>query len=161
MPIRIERLSVGDEERLRAIRIRALRDAPEAFETTFEQANAWPFENWQRQLEQLATFVAVVGDLDVGMARGARHDKQDDTACLISMWVAAEARRLGTASALIDAVAGWAREAGFKRLVLDVAEGNAAAAALYSREGFVPTGIVGTLPPPRTHIRETQMALTL
>jgi ribosomal protein S18 acetylase RimI-like enzyme len=158
---RIERLSVGDEGRLRALRLRALRDAPEAFETTFEEANARPFESWQQQLAQLPTFVAVAGLLDVGMARGARHDDRDDTAYLISMWVAAEARGQGVGSALIDAVAGWARAAGFDRLLLDVAEGNAAAKALYTRTGCAPTGVVSTLPAPRTHIREIQMALCL
>lgn len=95
------------------------------------------------------------------MVRGARHDQQDDTAYLISMWVAAEARRLGVGSALIDAVVGWARGEGFQRLLLDVAEGNAAAMALYADKGFVPTGVVGTLPAPRTHIREIQMGLVL
>jgi ribosomal protein S18 acetylase RimI-like enzyme len=158
---KIERLRPGDGNRLRAIRLRALRDAPEAFATTFEEANGWPFETWERQLEQLPTFVAVTGNLDVGMVRGARQDQQDDTAYLISMWVAAEARRLGVGSALIDAVVGWARGEGFQRLLLDVAEGNAAAMALYADKGFVPTGVVGTLPAPRTHIREIQMGLVL
>jgi ribosomal protein S18 acetylase RimI-like enzyme len=158
---KIERLSVGDEGRLRQIRLRALRDAPEAFETTFAEANARPFESWQQQLEQLATFVAMVEDLDVGMARGAPHDEPSDTAYLISMWVAAEARHGGVGSALIEAVAAWAREEGFKRLVLDVAEGNAPAMALYTRAGFSATGVFGTLPPPRAHIREIQMAVTL
>jgi ribosomal protein S18 acetylase RimI-like enzyme len=156
---KIERLSAGDEDRLRHIRLRALRDAPEAFETTFAEAKARPFENWQQQ--QLATFVAVADDLDIGMARGARHDVRDDTAYLISMWVASEGRRRGVGSALIEAVAAWAREQGFKRLLLDVAEGNAAALALYTEAGFVATGVVGTLPVPRQHIREIQMALTL
>jgi ribosomal protein S18 acetylase RimI-like enzyme len=158
---KIERLSVGDEGRLRQIRLRALRDAPEAFETTFAEANARPFESWQQQLEQLATFVAVADDLDVGMARGTPHDERNDTAYLISMWVAAEARHRGVGSALIEAVAAWAREEGFRRLVLDVAEGNVAALTLYTRAGFVAIGLVGTLPPPRQHIREIQMARTL
>jgi ribosomal protein S18 acetylase RimI-like enzyme len=141
--------------------LRALRDAPEAFETTFAKANARPIESWQQQLEQLATFVAVADDLDVGMARGTPHDERNDTAYLISMWVAAEARHRGVGSALIEAVATWAREEGFRRLVLDVAEGNVAALTLYTRAGFVAIGLVGTLPPPRQHIREIQMARTL
>jgi len=158
---RLNACPAGDEDRLRHIRLRALRDAPEAFETTFAEAKARPFENWQQQLEQLATFVAVADDLDIGMARGARHDVRDDTAYLISMWVASEGRRRGVGSALIEAVAAWAREQGFKRLLLDVAEGNAAALALYTEAGFVATGVVGMLPVPRQHIREIQMALTL
>jgi hypothetical protein len=44
---------------------------------------------------------------------------------------------------------------------LDVGETNAAATALYTRKGFVSTGVVGKLPAPREHVREIQMALTL
>jgi len=42
--------------------------------------------------------------------------------------------------ALADAVLAWARERGFGDVVLWVAEGNAAAAALYERAGFTRTG---------------------
>jgi ribosomal protein S18 acetylase RimI-like enzyme len=157
----IERLFVGDEDRLRRIRLRALRDAPEAFETTFEEASSRPFESWRQQLETLTTFVAVADGLDVGLARGARHDGRSDTAELISMWVAPEGRRRSLGSALIDAVADWARSEGFQRLVLEVTEGNTAALALYTRAGFIPTGQVGSMPPPRAHLRENELALTL
>lgn len=63
--------------------------------------------------------------------------------------------------ALIDTLIDWARSAGFSRLVLDVADDNAAAVALYARHGFEPTGEVGCLPPTRTHIREHRRALIL
>ena len=158
---KIERLFVGNEERLRRIRLRALHDAPEAFETTFEEANARPFENWQQQLEALATFVAVADGLDVGMARGTRQQERPGAADLISMWVAPEARGRGVGLALIDAVAVWARAEGLPSLILDVTEGNAAALSLYTRAGFRPTGHVGTLPPPRAHVREIQMIRSL
>ena len=43
-------------------------------------------------------------------------------------------------SALIQAAEDWAKEAGFKELVLDVTEGNTPAIALYERCGFQFTG---------------------
>ena len=73
-PVNIEHLSAGDGERLRAIRLRALRDAPDAFGTTLEEAAAQPPESWDRQLEQLATFVATGGGYDLGLVRGTLHD---------------------------------------------------------------------------------------
>ncbi len=91
--IKIERLSVGDEDRLCTIRLRALRDAPEAFATTFADAHARPIESWREQLESLATFVAVADDLDVGVARGARQQERPGAAGLISMWVAPRGAR--------------------------------------------------------------------
>jgi ribosomal protein S18 acetylase RimI-like enzyme len=157
----IERLNAGEGERLRAIRLRALDEAPDAFATTLAEAAAEPADGWDRQLEQLATFVATVGGVDVGLARCARHDHLRDTGYLISLWVAPEARRHGIASDLVDAVVEWARVAGLRRLLLDVAEWNASATALYTRKGFVPNGTFGTLPSPREHIREIQLELRL
>jgi GNAT superfamily N-acetyltransferase len=157
----IEQLRTGDGGRLRAIRLRALRDAPDAFSTTFDEAASRPRESWDLQLEMLATFVASLGGCDVGLVRGAPHDRCGDTGYLISMWVAPEARRQGIGSALVDAVVDWARTQGLRRLLLDVAETNAPATALYARKGFVPNGECGTLLPPREHIREIQMAMTI
>lgn len=160
-PVKIERLGAAEAERLRSIRLRSLREAPDAFSTTADQAATWPAESWDRQLEELATFVATAGGRDLGIVRGVAHDQLPDVAYLISMWVAPEARRRRVGSALVDAVVDWARRRGFHRVILDVAESNAPAIALYRRRGFAPNGEVGTLPPPREHVREIQMVRTL
>jgi GNAT superfamily N-acetyltransferase len=157
----IDRLGVGDGARLRAIRLRALSDAPEAFGTTLAEAVARPAEDWDSQLEQLATFIAAAGGDDVGLVRGARHDGIADAGYLISMWVAPEHRRRGIGSALAGAVVQWARTGGLRRVFLDVGERNVPAIALYAHQGFVPDGAIGTLPPPREHVREIRMVLTL
>jgi len=155
--VKIERLTTSDEGRLRAIRLRALQDAPDAFGTTLEEASRQPFEVWRRQLEQFAVFVSTTGDRDIGIVRGGGHEDCNGAAYLLSLWVAPEMRRQGIAAALVDSVVAWARTEGFRRLVLDVAESNAAALALYMRKGFVPNGTFGTLPHPRRHIREYQL----
>jgi ribosomal protein S18 acetylase RimI-like enzyme len=160
-PVRIERLAIGEAERLRAIRLRALCDAPDAFGTTLEEAERWGAEVWQRQLAELATFVAVAVGRDVGLVRGAPHDQDADAGYLISMWVAPEARRRGIGSALIDAVVQWAHDQALKRLLLDVGKENSAARSLYEKQGFIANGIVSTLPSPRQHIREIQMELRI
>src|SRR5579872_1123895 len=157
----IERLTADDGLRLREIRLRALQDAPEAFATTYEEAAARAAESWDRQLEQLPTFIARLAGRDVGIVRGAPHNERSDTGYLISMWVSPEARRQRIGSALVDAVVNWAKNQSYQRLLLDVAEGNASAIAFYERTGFVPTGEFGTLPPPREHIREIQMVRLL
>ena len=157
----IERLGSGDGERLRAIRLRALRESPDAFGTTLEEAAARPPESWDREIEELATFVATAGGGDLGLVRGAPDEHSRDAGYLISMWVAPEARRQAIGSALVDADVGWARAQGLNRLFLDVGESNTAAIALYARKGFVPTGELGSLPPPRDQVREIQMVLRL
>ncbi|MHB9150963.1 MAG: GNAT family N-acetyltransferase [Thermoleophilia bacterium] len=157
----IERLDVRDGARLRSIRLRALRDAPDAFGTTWEEAAALHQEDYDRQLDLLATFVATVDGRDKGLVRGAPDDDLEGSGYLISLWVAPEARGQGVGSALVDAVTRWAEACGLRRLLLDVGEANVAAISLYTSKGFVLTGEYGALPPPREHIREIQLVRTL
>jgi ribosomal protein S18 acetylase RimI-like enzyme len=158
--MQIQQLTPVDHERLRTIRLRALRDAPDAFSSTFEETLARPRESWVEQLEKLATFVATLDGHDVGMVRIARPDT-GATASLLSMWVAPEARRRGVGTALLDAAIAWTRARGFTRLRLEVVDDNTAAVELYTRKGFQPTGRTSTMPAPRQHIREHERILEL
>ncbi len=63
-------------------------------------------------------------------------DTDPDPAELQRIAVAADRRRGGLASALLEAVAALAREAGAERLLLEVREDNAGARALYAARGF-------------------------
>src|SRR5262249_40909227 len=100
------------------------------------EASNWPAIVWGQQVEDFATFVAVLGSEDVGVVRGARHGRPDVRE-LISMWVDPAARRKGVGSKLIDAVVEWAKRDGAVALILDVAERNNAATAFYALNGFV------------------------
>lgn len=148
-------------DRLRALRLAALADAPDAFGGTLAEAMVRTEEEWQRQLTLLPTFVAVEDGRDVGMVRTARHPELADTGELLSLWVAPAARGRGVGDALVAAVLEWAREGALRRVVLEVGDDNAAAIGLYARSGFTPTGETGSLPPPRTHIREHQRVRAL
>src|SRR5689334_22729561 len=150
----IQRLEPGEWRRLKAIRLRALADAPDAFGSTLEEVSAWPDARWQEQCRTIATFVAVSDGRDAGMVRGVASRDDGDAAFLISMWVAPEARRQAIGSALIDALIAWARDSNCSRLLLDVSDTNAAAIALYASKGFRPNGDTSTMPAPRQHIRE-------
>jgi GNAT superfamily N-acetyltransferase len=156
--MRIHHARIDDAMRVRAVRLRALADAPDAFSTTLEQDRARPDEDWRARLstDRTATFLATTADGDVGMAVGAPYDGSPGAAGLFGMWVDPRARGGGVGGALVDAVLAWARSRGYRRILLDVGDENAAAIALYARRGFVPNGVTGTLPPPRTHVREHQ-----
>ena len=97
----------------------------------------------------------------MGLVRGVRDDVLTEAAWLISMWVAPEVRGQGVGEALIDAVLGWARVGGARRLLLDVGDHNQPAIALYARKGFEPNGTTSSYPAPRNHIREHQRELQL
>ena len=158
---RIERLRPVDWARLKRLRIAALTDTPDAFGATVASAQARSPQQWREQVQSLPTFVAIINDNDVGLTRGAPHDKDPHSAMLISMWVAPEARGLGAGERLVETTAKWARSHGYARLMLDVTDDNAPAIALYARLNFQATGETGSLPPPRTHIREHRRALDL
>ena len=159
--LEIQRLNSTEGERWRSIRLTALHEAPDAFGTTLAAAKAFPPELWSRQVVELPTFIAVLDGLDAGVVRASADTEQPGAAFLLSMWVAPDARGKGVSDELIDAVANWAEADGFSQLVLDVADANASAIALYARKGFEPTGDTGTLPSPRQHIREHRRALVL
>jgi GNAT superfamily N-acetyltransferase len=157
----IQRLSIDEALRLRHIRLRALADAPDAFGSTYAEIAAYPLEEWSKQLQEIATFIAVRDGRDLGLVRCASDAQQQDAAWLISMWVVPEARGQGVGNALIDAVIECARSSGASRLLLDVGDHNQQAIALYARRGFQPNGQTGSLPAPRNHRREHQRELRL
>lgn len=157
----IQRLDIEDWQRLEQLRLAALKDAPQAFDSTYDDAKQFTEEDWSRQIEELASFVAVDDGKDFGMVRGVPSDTENSSAFLISMWVAANGRGSGACEKLIGAVINWARQSGFTRLELDVADDNAPAITLYERCNFLPSGETGSLSPPRTHVLEHRCALIL
>ncbi len=154
-------LTLQDWVRLRDVRIAALRDAPDAFGSTLVEALQKDTAQWQAELASLQTFVAVADSHDVGMVRAVGAHEDEAAAYLISMWVTPDMRGCRVGDLLVAAVIDWARESGFKRLLLDVADSNVAAIRLYERMGFVPSGVIGSLPPPRAHVKEHQRVLEL
>ena len=124
----VRRVRPDEGLRLRALRLRALADAPSAFGSTLAREEAFPDDVWQERAtsgaagEDRVTYVAEDGDRWVGMATGlmeAGHRLD-----LVGMFVdsAARGRRLG--AALVQAVAAWARERGAASLHLWVTTTN-------------------------------------
>ena len=136
---RVRRLGNDEWARLREIRLLALRDAPDAFETTAEEAERLAESDWRERLEGRAAFVAEAGGALVGLVSGipSHHAGQAE---VISMWVQAEWRGQGAGDELVEAVIAWAIAEGFTGLRLWVTDGNERAERLYARHGFTRTG---------------------
>jgi RimJ/RimL family protein N-acetyltransferase len=139
---RVRRLRADEWRELKEIRLAALDDAPDAFATRHAEAAERDDARWRDDAlrgsgAQSPTFVAVDGQRLVGMVGGW---SDGGVARLIQMFVRPEARGRGLTDELVAAVAGWAREQGFDRLELGVAEGNVAAERAYARCGFVRAG---------------------
>jgi len=157
----IERLTPDDWERYRAIRLRGLEEAPDAFWMTYDEEVEFSEERWRERLSSAATFVVSQEGGDVGVVTGARYEGRDGCAGLFGMWVAPEARGTGASIRLVGEVITWARAEGYERLFLDVADENVAAIKLYERVGFQPTGRTAHMPAPREHILEHERAFEL
>jgi GNAT superfamily N-acetyltransferase len=146
MSVDVRRIRADEGLRLRALRLRALADAPTAFGSTLEREEAFGDEVWHERAATgaagaaRATYVAGDGDRWVGIATGLADDADAPDATLVGMFVEPAARGRGIGRALVEAVADWARCIGAPRLRLWVTSTNAAALALYARSGFAPTG---------------------
>jgi GNAT superfamily N-acetyltransferase len=144
----IRRLGSGDAELFRDVRLRALQDAPYAFSSWFAREAALDSVFWNDRVAESAAatagaiFVALDRGRSVGMAGGFFPDERRVAAVLWGMWVDPNARRRGVGHGLLEAVAGWARDAGAQRVTLALAQDKRSepAAALYRTRGFAETG---------------------
>lgn len=136
----IRRVGPGDEPALRAVRLRALTDAPAAFASSVEVEQARPGSYWIELAAGAAIFVAVIDGEWVGMVGGRWFDAGHGVVQLWGMWVDPAQRRGGVGAELVAAVEEWARRQGARSVRLGVIEGVAAAERFYRRLGFEPTG---------------------
>jgi GNAT superfamily N-acetyltransferase len=109
---------------VRAVRLAALADSPSAFGSTPEREQYYE-ERWREWSRNVATFLASRDGIPVGMG-GMAVDSADERT-VVAMWVHPEHRRMGIATALLDAVRMRARADGATKLVLWVTRSKGAA----------------------------------
>jgi ribosomal protein S18 acetylase RimI-like enzyme len=161
---------------LREVRLAALADDPEAFCAVLEEERRFDEAAWRERLssaeatwllartevtrDATAEVTGAVAGAVVGVV--AVEDVDDETTVdLVSFWVRPEARGSGVGSALIEAGCDLARSRGCSRVTLEVGDHNVRAQRLYARHGFTPTGHTSTMPPPKDHVTEHQLARDL
>jgi GNAT superfamily N-acetyltransferase len=136
----IRRVRTDEWRELRELRLEALKSAPDAFWTRYDEALERPDEAW-REWTAMPCHVAVEADRLVGMVAGFSDEDDTTTAHLIAMYVTPAARGRGVGAALVEAQLAWARDEGYERTTLMVNLANGAAVALYERLGFRHTGM--------------------
>lgn len=139
VPTLVRPLRPEEWRALREVRLRALRDAPLAFERSFDEDAARPDEHFVQWAARPGTFVAEREGTLVGLV--ATYPDEGGLG-VGSMWVAPEARGGGVGRLLLEAALAWAREAGgHAEASLWVNEDNPSALRLYGSCGFRPSGV--------------------
>lgn len=143
----VRAVSADEWETLRDVRLAALREAPDAFGSSYAREEGFTEEDWRRRLTGPGvTFFAWLPDMPGPAGIAGVYAGEDGTAQLVSMWVRPSARGGGAGGALVGAAADWARAHGYDTLYLWVTESNGPARKLYERCGFAPTGERQPLP---------------
>jgi GNAT superfamily N-acetyltransferase len=141
---------LDDWQAMREIRLQGLRDAPDAFGSTYARDAAFEPAEWQRRATRDGSFFAFLpGAEQAGQAKEAGqaglaglaggYEEEPGVVELISMFVRPQARGHRVGEALVDAVAAWARTKAAVSLHLWVTETNKPAIRLYERCGFTAT----------------------
>lgn len=144
--MQIRKLEVHDAPAFHALRLRALREHPAAFTSSFEEDAQLPVEASARRLDATRNTFWGAFDADgtlrgmVGLEREQRA-KNRHKATVVAMHVAGECAGRGAGRALLQALLQEARAQGLELLVLTVTEGDGPARHLYESVGFRSFGI--------------------
>ncbi|MDB5858439.1 MAG: family N-acetyltransferase [Ramlibacter sp.] len=141
----IRSLTPADATAYRSLRLRGLREHPEAFTSSYEEDVQQPLQVAELRLaSQRTSFWGAFQGRElcgaVGLEREGRA-KVLHRAKVIGMYVVPEATGQGVGAQLLQALLARSRAEGLESLVLTVTEGNEAARRLYERCGFRSFGI--------------------
>ena len=148
--LRIARLLPEDAEPYQALRLRGLREHPEAFTSSFEEEQTRPLSAALTRLTVTpdlphdAFFGAWQGQQLLGVVgvQGRYRKKERHTATVVGTFVAPELRGQGAGNALMKALLAHTRACQeLMQLDLTVTEGNDHARRLYERFGFIAWGV--------------------
>ncbi len=147
MPL-ARRIRPEEYQRLKQVRLNALRDAPKAFGSTFASESLLTEEVWRQRALSGATQAYgatwVIDDTAAGpfggMVRLAPPEPPGALVELASLWVAAHFRGTGLAGDLVALLLAEARALGVSQVGLWVRCSNHRALRFYARLGFVSTG---------------------
>ena len=149
MQIEIRQLGTSDAVEYRDLRLRGLREVPEAFGSTYDEEVLFSLDTVETRLEStrsptgrviLGAFADAVLVGIVGCAQESRFKKRH-TAVIFGMYVAPEVRSHGIGRRLLNESITEARTwPNVERMTITVVERVRAARALYVSLGFEPFG---------------------
>ena len=143
-------LTPEDATAYRDLRLQALREAPTAFASSYEQEAQLPLDHFAARLRPNGDAASGIWGARcdrthlIGMLGFSRETrlKRTHVGTLWSLYVSPGFRGQGVAARLLDSAIAHARQlGGLRQLTLSVTAGNVAASALYQSRGFEPFGL--------------------
>lgn len=161
----IRRIKSGETDLFRDIRLRSLRESPEAFVSNYESARERSWESWVEQAgasvsgSECCTVLALSGSIVVGIA--ALY-QQDDGNCksgeIIQMWVDPEYRDQRLGSQIVEHLLLWARMEGYTEILATIHVENAVVVNFYEKLGFELDQTATEKAPPRDLILRLELS---
>ena len=140
--IKIISLKPDNWKKYRNLRLKALKEEPQAFGSTYEDNNKHPDEYWQQRLEDTLTkktqwlVFAKLNGILVGMV-GGFAEKEPDNAHVIAVYVTPEARGKGISKLLMKELLTRIKTNNIiKKITVDVNLEQDVALNLYKNLGF-------------------------
>jgi ribosomal protein S18 acetylase RimI-like enzyme len=159
--ITLEPITMCNADLFKQIRLRALKEDPLAFGSTYARESQFTEADWSLRINRWSGetgigFLAMDGNAPCGIA-GVLLDQLTPRAELVSMWTAPTHRKQGVGRRLVEEITRWTSQRKVPQLHLMVTSNNAAAHAFYQRLNFTPTG--RTIPYPNDPtLHEIEMA---
>lgn len=146
MAVQIRVLQTDDAAAYRELRLRALREHPEAFATSHQEESERSVAEAATRLvpdEEHVTVGACEADRLVGIATLIRpvKTKLRHRATIAAMYVVPDARSSGVGRALLEATLEQGGSWSVSEVSLAVTAGNCAARRIYARAGFESYGV--------------------
>lgn len=137
MSIEIVTATLNDVDRLRALRLAALKDTPDAFGAKYEDESKKPKSEWSDRLKNTYWCFAVADGVDVGLLAVDRAEQDRNSDCwLSSWWLSEDFRGSGIPKLMLNWVEQLCIENNWKRIGLGVWPENLRARAAYKKLGF-------------------------
>jgi ribosomal protein S18 acetylase RimI-like enzyme len=129
----------------KAVRLRALQDAPSAFASSYAKEAGLTDEEWITRAtrwngEGMIGLIAMDEKIACGLVASYLDAEDASLAHLISMWTAPSHRQLGIGRRLVEEILRWARSKNVRTVQLFVTSNNEAAISFYKSLGFSLTG---------------------
>jgi RimJ/RimL family protein N-acetyltransferase len=138
----IRRIRKGEWELYKQLRLASLKDAPEAFSTTYESAVERAPESWVAQADASAegldrfTYFAFVEEAPAGLAALYRDADGSAQGEIIQLWISPAFRGNGLADELVNVIISCAKNHGFDKIRAEVMTTNRRARRFHEKHGF-------------------------